>query len=97
MPTLVSVTDKVERELWTATDFLEWLRPGVHADLIDGERFMHSPVNFRHARLLNFLFSLMHLYVEQKKLGEVHREVVAVRLSRILQGAFEIQPICRLD
>jgi Uma2 family endonuclease len=81
MPTLVSVTDKVERKLWTATDFLEWLKPGVHADLIDGEKFMHSPVNFRHARLLNFLFSLVHLYVEQKKLGEVHREVVAVRLS----------------
>jgi Uma2 family endonuclease len=81
MPTLVSVSDKVERKLWTATDFLEWLKPGVHADLIDGEKFMHSPVNFRHARLLNFLFSLMHLYVERKKLGEVHREVVAVRLS----------------
>lgn len=81
MPTMVSESDKVERKLWTATDFLEWLKPGVHADLIDGEKFMHSPVNFRHARLLNFLFSLMHLYVERNKLGEVHREVVAVRLS----------------
>jgi Uma2 family endonuclease len=81
MPTWVSVTDKVERELWTATDFLEWLKPGVHADLIDGEKFMHSPVNFRHARLLNFLHHLMDLYVQRKQLGEVHREVVAVRLS----------------
>jgi Uma2 family endonuclease len=81
MPTLVSESDKVERKLWTATDVLEWLKPGVHADLIDGEKFMHSPVNFRHARLLNYLFSLMHLYVERNKLGEVHREVVAVRLS----------------
>lgn len=81
MPTLVSTSDKVERKLWTDADFLDWLKPGVHADLIDGEKFMHSPVNFRHARLLNFLFSLMHLYVERKQLGEVHREVVAVRLS----------------
>lgn len=81
MPTLVSTSDKVERTLWTDADFLEWLAPGVHADLIDGERFMHSPVNFRHARLLNFLFSLMHLYVEKRQLGEVHREVVAVRLG----------------
>lgn len=81
MPTSVSVSDKVERLLWTATDFLAWLKPGVHADLIDGETFMHSPVNFRHARLLNYLFSLMHLYVERRQLGEVHREVVAVRLS----------------
>lgn len=23
---------------WTATEFLEWLTPGVHADLIDGEK-----------------------------------------------------------
>jgi len=81
MPTLVSESDRVERKLWTATDFLEWLKPGVHADLIYGEKFKHAPVNFRHARLLNFLFSLMHLYVERRKLGEVHREVVAVRLS----------------
>ncbi len=81
MPTLVSTSDKVERKLWTDADFLEWLEPGVHADLIDGEKFMHSPVNFRHARLLNLLHHLMDLYVQRKRLGEVHREVVAVRLS----------------
>jgi Uma2 family endonuclease len=81
MPTLVSESDKVERKLWTATDFLEWLKPGVHADLIDGEKFMHSPVNFRHARLLNYLHHLMDLYVQHMQIGEVHREVVAVRLS----------------
>ena len=81
MPTTVSVTDKEERQLWTAEEFLEWLEPGVHADLIDGERFMHSPVNFRHANLLNFLDRLLGLYIERKKLGQLHREVVAVRLS----------------
>ena len=42
---------------------------------------MHSPVNLRHARLLNFLHCLLSLYVEQRKLGEVHREVFAVRLA----------------
>jgi Uma2 family endonuclease len=42
---------------------------------------MHSPVNFRHARLLNFLHHLMDLYVQHKRLDEVHREVIAVRLS----------------
>jgi len=69
------------RRLWTATDFLEWLKPGVHADLIYGEKIMHSPINFRHARLLNYLHHLMDLYVQHKRIGEVHREVVAVRLS----------------
>mgnify|MGYP001615252788 FL=1 len=81
MPTVVSISDKVERQLWTAEEFLAWLQPGVHGDLIDGEKFMHSPVNFRHARLVNFLERLLAAYVEQKKLGEVHREVVSIRLS----------------
>lgn len=42
---------------------------------------MHSPVNLRHARLLNFLHVLSSMYVEAHQLGELHREVVAVRLS----------------
>lgn len=77
----MTITDKVERQLWTDEEFLHWLTPGVHADLIDGEKFMHSPVNLKHARLLNFLDRLLAAYVEQRQLGEVHREVVAVRLS----------------
>jgi len=75
------VTDKEERQLWTAEDFLKWLKPGVHADLIGGERFMHSPVNFQHAKLLNFLERLIAAYVEGKNLGELYGEVIAVRLS----------------
>jgi Uma2 family endonuclease len=42
---------------------------------------MHSPVNLRHARLLNFLDRLLAGYIERCKLGELYREVVAVRLS----------------
>jgi Uma2 family endonuclease len=81
MATPVHTFETVERPLWTADEFLKWLKPGVHADLIDGERFMHSPVNLRHARLLNLLERLLAAYIERKKLGELFREVVAVRLS----------------
>ena len=63
MPTAVSIDNVVERQLWTADDFLGWLEPGIHADLIDGEKFMHSPVNLRHARLLNFMDHLMRSYL----------------------------------
>lgn len=38
--------------LWTDRDFFGWLEPGVHADLIDGEKAMHSPVSLAHARLV---------------------------------------------
>jgi Uma2 family endonuclease len=81
MPTLVSVSNAIERSLWTAEDFLDWLQPGIHADLIDGEKFMHSPVNLRHADLLNFLDNLLRLHIEEHDLGLLYRECVAVRLS----------------
>lgn len=81
MSTRVSVNRETERELWTAEDFLAWLVPGVHADLINGERFMHSPVALRHVDLLNFVDGLLRLYIESKGLGKLYREVVAVRLS----------------
>ena len=81
MPTTSTISPAAGQRLWTDEEFLEWLQPGVHADLIDGEKTMHSPVNLKHARLLNFLDRLLGAYIEQKKLGELHREVVAVRLS----------------
>jgi len=81
MPTKVSVSADVEHELLTADDFLDWLEPGRHADLIDGEVFMHSPVSTRHARLASFLERLLGQYIEELDLGTLYREVVAVRLS----------------
>ena len=67
--------------LLTSEEFLDWLQPGIHADLIGGFIHMHSPVRFNHARLLNFLDHLLRSYIEEEHLGELHREVVAVRLS----------------
>ncbi len=81
MPTLVSESKTIRHELWTAEDFLGWLAPGIHADLIDGEKFMHSPVSLRHADLLNFLDSLLRQHIESRRLGKLYREVVAVRLG----------------
>lgn len=82
MPTLLSEGTATERKLWTAEEFLDWLQPGVHADLIGGERFMHSPVNLRHAKLLNFLDHLLRSFLEARDVGGLlFREVVAVRLG----------------
>jgi AraC family transcriptional regulator len=65
----------------TADDFLEWLVPGRHADLIDGTIVMRSPVSLRHRQLVNFVDHLIRSYVEEHELGRVFGEVVAVRLS----------------
>ena len=81
MPTLVSIDKDVEQQLLTAEEFLDWLQPKVHADLIGGETFMHSPVNFRHATLLNFLHTLLSLYIEHHRLGRLDRENIAVRFD----------------
>ena len=81
MPTRVSASATTEYELLTASDFLEWLEPGRHADLIDGEVFVHSPVSTHHARLLNFVDVIMRLYIDRHGLGTLFREVVAVKLG----------------
>ncbi len=68
--------------MWTDEEFLDWLQPGVHADLIGGKRFMHSPVSLPHADLLNFLDRLLGFYLDASGIGgKLHREEVAVRLS----------------
>ena len=82
MPTLVSESAAVERKLWTAEEFLDWLQPKVHADLINGVKFMHSPVHLRHADILSFLESLLRIYLEATNLGgRLYHDGVAVRLS----------------
>ncbi len=69
------------KEFLSSEEFMDWLEPGIHADLIAGEIFMHSPVSFKHANLLNFVDPLLRLYIAEKRLGQLYREVVAVRLS----------------
>ena len=81
MPTYVSLSTKSEYQLLSADEFLDWLEPGKHADLIDGAIEMHSPVSIPHARLTNFVDSLLRQYIDEFRLGELFREVVAVKLS----------------
>ena len=79
MPTRVSVAADLERELFTAGDFLAWLTPERFADLIDGEIFVDAAVSLRHADLLNFLDGLLRAYIDRHRLGFLYRESVAVR------------------
>jgi len=78
---ILSAGKDLNRELWTSDEFLDWLELGVFADLIDGEKIMHSPVSLKHANLVNFLDNVLRLYLESRSLGRLYRESVAVRLS----------------
>lgn len=81
MPTLVSIEKGVDQKLLTAEEFLDWLQPKVYADLIGGETFIHSPVSFRHATILNFVDRLLASYIDHHRLGRLDRENIAVRFS----------------
>ena len=82
MPTVATRDAAHDLKLWTDEEFLAWLEADRHADLINGERYMHSPVSFIHARMTNFLDHLLRSYLGRSGVGgELHREVIAVRLS----------------
>jgi Uma2 family endonuclease len=67
--------------LLTSEEFLDWLRPGIHADLVGGRIHLHPPANFKYADLHNFLGHLLGSYIEEERLGKLYRTSVAVRLS----------------
>ncbi len=67
--------------LLTSEEFLDWLQPGIHADLVGGRIHLHPPANLKYADLHNFLGHLLASYIEEESLGELHRTSVAVRLS----------------
>src|SRR2546423_1478843 len=70
-----------ENRLLTSEEFLDWLQPGVFADLIGGEVFIHSPVSQAHARLVSFTDHLLRSFLDLDDLGELYRESWAIRLS----------------
>ena len=76
-----AVAEESARRILSADEFLDWLEPKIYADLLSGEIVMHSPVSLRHAHLLNFVDRLLASYIEEKRLGSLFRENVAVRLD----------------
>jgi len=69
------------RPLVSSEHFLDWLQPGIHADLIAGQIFTRSPVSYHHALYVNFLDRLMRNYIEEFDLGVLLRETSAIRLG----------------
>lgn len=81
VPSAVSTDNVVERQLGAADHSLEWLTPGIRADMSDGERFTHSPANLRLADSLNRMDHLPRRCIGWKRLGRLPCEAVAVRRS----------------
>jgi Uma2 family endonuclease len=52
-------------------EFLEWTNEDVWAEWEDGEVIFLSPASFGHQKIVGFLATLLHLFLEERDMGEV--------------------------
>jgi Uma2 family endonuclease len=52
-------------------EFLEWADEDVWAEWEDGEVIFLSPASFGHQKIVGFLATLLHLFLEGRDMGEV--------------------------
>jgi Uma2 family endonuclease len=65
----------------TFEDFCQLIREDQKTDLINGVIYMASPENTDANELFGWLFTVLHLYVRQQKLGQIYGSRVAIRLD----------------
>jgi Uma2 family endonuclease len=61
-------------------EFLAWTDEDTHAEWVDGEIVLMSPVNIEHQRVLSFLHDLVKQFVLAHQLGEVFFAPFLMRL-----------------
>ncbi len=66
----------------TEEEFVEWCDDKTHAEWVDGEVIIMSPVNLRHAMLFGFLHPLIVAFAEQRDLGRVLTEPFQMRYGK---------------
>ncbi len=66
--------------------FLEWADEDTHAEWVDGEVIVLSPISNRHQRVGGFLLSLIQHYVERHDLGTVLYEPFQMKIAPDLPG-----------
>ena len=66
---------------YTYEDFCALIREDQKADLIDGVIFMASPENIDANDLFGWLFAVMSIFAEERKLGRIFGSRVACRLD----------------
>ncbi len=55
----------------TFEEFLDWLDEDTHAEWVNGEVVMHSPVSARHQEVGGLLLCILGIFVEDHQGGEV--------------------------
>jgi Uma2 family endonuclease len=67
----------------TFEQFLDWLDEDTHAEWVNGEVVMHSPVSFPHQRVRGLLYRLVAGFVERGDLGEIADDPFLMRLETV--------------
>jgi Uma2 family endonuclease len=60
---------------------MAWAGEDTHAEWVDGEVVLMSPVNLEHQDLVGFLYALVLTYVQSRDLGRVFLAGVLMRLA----------------
>jgi len=68
------------------TEFLEWLDEDTHAEWVDGELVPMSPISLVHTKQGKFLLSLISIFVQHYRLGEVAYEPFQMKTGPGLPG-----------
>lgn len=70
----------------TYEEFLDWLDEDTHADWVDGEIIMHSPVSFRHQKVRQLVLRVLAEFVERHGLGELADDPFQMKIGPDFPG-----------
>jgi Uma2 family endonuclease len=66
----------------TEEEFVAWCDSDTWAEWVDGEVILMSPVNFEHADINGFLYTLIRTFVDEHDLGKTVTEPFQIRFAR---------------
>jgi Uma2 family endonuclease len=67
-------------------EFLHWLDEDKHAEWVNGEVIMHSPVSYLHNTISGFLLRILGFYAEEHDLGTVLYEPFLMKIGEAFPG-----------
>jgi Uma2 family endonuclease len=65
----------------TYAEYLDWLDEDKHAEWVNGEVIMHSPVSRKHNDIGRFLIAILSAYIESTQCGELFYGPFQMKLS----------------
>ncbi len=70
----------------TYAQFLDWLDEDTHAEWVDGEVMMHSPVSLRHQDVRGLLYSLLRIFVDARQAGRLADDPFQMKIGADFPG-----------